>query len=142
MSILVEKLNPDQWKYLAPHAHTISFGKAYEEGFDRISFALLVVDSSCGVPMGFITVQELNKNHIYWQHGGAFPGTKNTVFSFRGYEAARDFCAKSYKSVSTFIENDNITMLKFALKLGFKIVGVKHLFDKTCVELLLDLGRV
>jgi hypothetical protein len=141
MSFKLELITAKQWEGMSAFAHRISFGKSYAAGFERVDFAILAIDA-CEIPMGFITVMELNKNHIYWQYGGVFPGTKDTVNSYKIYAGARDLCAQTYKSVSTFIENDNITMLKFAFKLGFKIIGMKHIFDKTCVELFLNLERM
>jgi hypothetical protein len=141
MSFKLELITSEQWKGMSSFAHKISFGKSYPSDFERIDFAILAIDA-CEIPMGFITVLEFNKNHIYWQYGGVFPGTKNTVNSYKIYSAARDLCAQTYKSVSTFIESDNITMLKFAFKLGFKIIGMKHIFGQNCVELFLNLERM
>jgi hypothetical protein len=138
MTFKLEKLTPEQWSTLSPHAHVVSFGKKYEPDFERISFAILAVDE-CGVPMGFITCLEHTKTQVYWQYGGSFPGTKGTINTYRIYTAAKDLCAKEYQTITTLIENDNLPMLKMALKVGFKIVGVKHIFSKTYVELLIDL---
>lgn len=140
MSFKLEVITPERWKDLSNFAHAISFGKRYPADFERVDFAILAV-SKCEVPMGFITVKEMNKAHIYWQYGGTFPGTLGTLSSYKIYEAARNLCAQSFKTVGTFIENTNIVMLKFALKLGFQIVGVKHIFDVTYVELFLHLER-
>lgn len=89
--------------------------------------------------MGFITVRELSSKNIYWQFGGAFPGTKGTLHCYQAYEAGKEWCARRYETVTTFIENKNIVMLKFAMKLGFVISGIKQSFGKTLVELFLHL---
>lgn len=138
MGFRIEKIPEKEWSELSEFAHCISFNKKYDPDFERIDFTLLAVSDS-GTPMGFITCREHTKNQVYWQYGGSFPGTKDTILTYKIYEAAMRVCKENYSLITTLIENTNSVMLKMALKLGFIIVGVKHLFSKTYVELSLNL---
>ncbi len=139
--ISVTKLSPKEWSDVSRAAHLICFQAEHDPSIDRIDFALLAMNEK-DVPMGFITVRELSKTHLYWQFGGAFPGTKGTLFSYQAYQAGKEWCAAHYETICTYIENKNVIMLKFAMKLGFRIIGIKHSFGKTLVELFLNLKEV
>lgn len=141
MDIEIKKLTKQDWYELSENSQKICFASKHDPSLDRIDFALLAV-SPKNIAMGFITVREITSSHIYWQFGGTFPGTQGTYYSYLAYVKAKEWCAPLYKSVSTYIENNNVVMLKFAMKLGFRIVGIKHVFNETLVELFLSLGVI
>ncbi len=136
--MIVKKLSPHEWSELSKHAHSFCFGYEREASFDRIDYALLAV-SEADIALGFITVKEVNAKHIFWQHGGSFPGILGTVKSFSTYVEGKKWCAQFYDSICTYIDNTNVVMLKFAMKIGFRIIGVRRIFDTTLVELFLNL---
>jgi hypothetical protein len=63
---------------------------------------------------------------LYWQFGGAFPGTIGTIHSFGCYEQFLAWCGDKYSRVTTLIANDNLVMLKMAMKVGFRIQGIRY----------------
>lgn len=142
MEIHIERLTPHQWKIFSEFAHRIAFGEIRDPEDERIDFALLgSMESSGGnIPVGYITCRELSARDLYWQFGGAFPPIEKTIWVCRCYEKAIQWCQGKYESVSAYVENTNGVMLKMALKWGFKIVGVKHVFSKTYVELQMELS--
>jgi hypothetical protein len=135
--VTIEKLSKEEWFPLSANAQIICFGAKHDPSIDRIDYALVAMEGR--IPRGFITVREVNRDHAYWQFGGALPGTKGTLFSFRAFELAKEWSTEFYDSVSAYIENTNIVMLKLAMKIGFRIVGIKHTFGTTLVELFLNL---
>lgn len=131
----VLKLEKNTWlEYWSEDAHKLCFGTEKPKTFDRIDYALLVIDQE--KPMGYITVRELDHESVYWQFGGAFPGTKQTVFTVRGYDLFLEFQSKVSKRVTTKIENKNYPMLKLALSRRFMIVGCGHWNGTTLVDLV------
>lgn len=123
--IRVEKLSPEAWKPLSENAHLIAFKEIKKAETDRIDFALLAV-RGVGELLAYVTCKEHDSETIYWQFGGAFPGTRETSVSFLAYTAFVAYCKERYKSVVTVIDNDNFSMLKMAMKVGFKIVGLRY----------------
>lgn len=117
-------LYPENWKELAEHAHSACFDTFRPKEKDRIDYTLLALDDD-EKPLGYITVKEFDADTVYWQFGGAFihlpPSQRFSV-----YTDAIEWTRKHYKRVLTRIENTNIVMLKFALKAGFLVQGVKH----------------
>lgn len=78
--------------------------------------------------MGYLTCRETDAHTLYWQYGGAFPGTIKSSMTWIGYQAFALWCKQRYKRVVTYIENKNTVMLKMAMKIGFVIQGIK-VFD-------------
>ena len=125
MNVRVEKLSPEAWKPLSENAHLIAFNEIKKAETDRIDFALLAVKGHADL-LGYITCKEHDSETVYWQYGGAFPGTRETSLSYLGYMAFVAYCKERYKSIVTVIENDNFPMLKMAMKVGFKIIGLRY----------------
>lgn len=134
--IKVERFSRAEWREFSENAHFVCFGKHKPAEWDRIDFALLVVDEE--KPMGYVTCREIDAETLYWQFGGAFPGTRDTHRSFRGYQAFVDYCKPKYKRISTLIENDNLVMLKMAMKVGYRIIGVRSFKGSILLEHLLE----
>lgn len=134
----VVKVTPEAWKDMGEMAHLLAFGKHLPIEKTRIDFALLVVDSN-DKPMGYVTCKELDADTLYWQFGGAFPDTRDTVRTFPGYQAFVRFTKElGYKRIATYIENTNAVMLKMAAKVGYRIVGVRNFGGAVLLEHLLE----
>lgn len=104
-------------------AHKAVFGKIVDPEKMRIDFALLVTRGND--LHGYLTGREFEAGTLYLQYGGAFPGTKETSVSLPAYLALVEWCTKNYPRVTTLVENDNFVYLKFAMKAGFKIIGIR-----------------
>ena len=133
---VVDVLSREQWKSISENAHLVCFNESRDALLDRIDFALIYnVD---GVANAYCTIRELDAESIYWQYGGAFPGTKGTSKSFTAYQSFADWSLSRYKRISTYIENGNIVMLKMAMKVGFRIIGTRTFKGTVLVEMLLE----
>lgn len=137
--IEVIKFSAHDWKQYSEDAHKIAFSAHKPREWDRIDFALLVVTDE--QPMGYVTCREHDAHTLYWQFGGAFPGTKDTILSFRAYQAFIDFCKPRYHRIVTLIENKNTVMLKMAMKVGFNIVGIRTFKGDILLEHLLEFSH-
>jgi len=135
--IEVKKLSKEEWELVSANAHLICFDEQRPSSMDRIDFALMnLVD---GEPSSYATIRELDAESCYWQYGGAFPNHKGSTYSYHSYQAVAAWCFDNgYKRISTYIQNTNITMIKFALKLGFKIIGTRTFKNAVYVEFLLE----
>jgi RimJ/RimL family protein N-acetyltransferase len=135
----VERLSKENWAVLAEAAHLVVFGEHKSASMDRIDFALLGLSME-GTPMGFITCREFDQDTLYWQFGGAFPDTRGTHRTFSVYQRFIDWCRGKYTRITTLIENTNTAMLKMAMKVGFRIVGIRYYRGSILVEHLLELN--
>lgn len=133
----VEKLNPDQWHMFSEHAHKAVFQKIKPAGTDRIDYALLCIDDNATV-LAYVTVREHDHETVYWQFGGSLDSARGTLKSFRAYQAFVNFQKKATKRITTLVENTNTVMLKFAMKVGFKISGVRMFQGSVLVEHVLE----
>jgi hypothetical protein len=140
MNLIVDCVSKSDWAVLSEHAHRAVFSEVKPAAVDRIDFALLVRDHS-GPPHGYVTCREHDAETLYWQFGGAFPGTKDTAKSFRSYTALVEWCKPRYKRLTTIIENSNTVMLKMAMKVGFKIVGIRFHQGSVLIEHLLEFDK-
>lgn len=136
MHIHVDRIEKEAWSVLSEHAHIISFEEKKPREWDRIDYALIV--NKDNVPMGFVTCREHDAHTLYWQFGGAFPGTKETSLSFLGYQALVQYVKPQYKRLTTLIENENTAMLKMAMKVGFRIVGIRFYNGSVLLEHVLE----
>jgi hypothetical protein len=132
----VVRYTRENWQKIGDEAHLICFGEAKPKGIDRIDFALLAVKED--IPRGYVTCREFDAETVYWQFGGAFPGTISTSLSFKAYKSLIDWCRPQYKRITTLIENTNLVMLKMAGKMGFRIQGVRVFKGQILVEHLLE----
>jgi len=139
MEARVEKINKGEWISMSRDAHLICFNEIRDPMMDRIDFALLSVRDE---PLSYCTVRELDAESVYWQHGGSFPNTKGTGTAYYDYKRYAEWCFEnSYKRVTTYIENNNLNMLKIALKVGFLIIGTRTFNGHIMLELLLEKER-
>lgn len=140
--VQVTRVDKQLWKDLySENAHLIAFDKHKPSHMERIDFALIA--GTKDVALGYVTVREFDSETIYWQYGGAFPGTRGTHMSWKGYKALSEWCkAFGYKRITTLIENQNTVMLKMAMQVGFRIIGCRTFGDpaKIYLEHLLELA--
>jgi RimJ/RimL family protein N-acetyltransferase len=134
---VIRQIPKEAWAVVSEDAHLIAFGEHKPAFFDRIDFALLAVTEQEEM-MGYITCREFDHETLYWQFGGAFPGTKETVKSWAAYKAFGAWCSDKYKRVATLIENDNTAMMKMAMKLGFRVIGVRNFKGSILLEHVLE----
>lgn len=133
------KISPEDWKVLSEKAHLIVFNEKKPSDFDRIDFTLMV-ESFLGVPMQYVTCQELDASSLYWQYGGSFPSTKGTVHSLRAFQLLLRWAKEQrYERVGFRVENDNYAMLKLAMKCGFKVIGIRVFGKHTLLEHMVEL---
>lgn len=136
----VDVLLSPEWDKYAEKAHLICFNKLNPAEKQRIDFALV---SRWGDRlMGYVTCREMDADTVYWQFGGAFPGTKDTALTFKGYTALIGHCKNKYKRITTLIENTNTPMLKMAMKAGFLIVGIRNYNASILLEHVLEFRDV
>jgi hypothetical protein len=137
----INLLTPDSWALLSENAHKIAFGEIKPASMDRIDGALIAEDAF-GIPMGYLTFRESDSETVYWQFGGAMPGTKDTIKSFKAYQGFVKFFEEQtkHKRITTLIENTNTVMLKMAMKVGFRIVGIRNYKGSVLLEHLLEFG--
>jgi RimJ/RimL family protein N-acetyltransferase len=137
MEAVVEKINPGEWASLAKDAHLICFNEVREPSMDRIDYAL--INSRDGDPLNYCTVRELDSESVYWQYGGAFPNSKGTGTTYYSYQRNAEWTfEQGYKRITTYIENNNVAMLKIAIKVGFRVIGTRTFNNHIMLELLLE----
>lgn len=137
MNIEVEQISKEDWRPLSEKVHLVVFSESKPADFDRIDFALIAKTETKGL-MGYVTCREFDAHSLYWQYGGAFPGTKGSSLTLAGYMRFVWWTKQRYKRVSTLVDNSNIVMLKMAMKVGFRIIGVRnfggHILLEHCME--------
>lgn len=131
--ISVERLSKEQWKPLSENAHLVAFDERRSADLDRIDFALVVKTGRD--LMGYVTCHELDAETLYWQFGGALPGTRGSSMTLPGYMKLIEWTGQNYKRLSTMVENTNVVMLKMAMKAGLRIFGIRNFHGKILVEL-------
>lgn len=140
MTLSVKVLSPKNWFELSEKAHALVFDKHKPAERDRIDYALICEKKNNAIDafVGYVTVKELDGESVYWQYGGAFPQCKNTLIAFKGFGLFLDWTAKKYKRVSLMVANTNVSMLKFAMKAGFRIVGLRVTKEAILLEHILE----
>lgn len=117
--------NKEWGEKYSEQAHLIAFGKEKPKDWDRIDYAILLVEKAIEKPAGYVTCRETDHETVYWQFGGAMPETAGGPGAVRAFECALEWSKHMYKRVTFVVQNDNVGMLKLALKYGFKIMGVR-----------------
>ena len=136
MKVFPIVITPEEFYGIAEMTHLVVFNEKRPKEMNRIDFAILV-EGVEHEPLGYGTYREVDSESVYMQYGGCFPNAQNTISAWEVYVAAIDTLEKKgYKRANTLIENENIRMLKFAFKKGFKIIGVRMFEGKIYCELL------
>lgn len=139
MNIEIERIEKDDWKKLSEKAHLIVFAENKPAEMDRLDYALV---AKMGTNLlGYVTCRETDANSIYWQFGGAFPGTKSSSLSFACYLRLVWWTKQHYARVTTLIENTNVVYLKMALKIGFRVIGIKNFNGRIYLEHTMEFNK-
>lgn len=139
--IQVTKLPAHEWRRVSADAHRAVFGKTKPASWDRIDYALLMVEQPADQVVCYVTVRETDPHTAYWQFGGAFPQARGTPAVYRAFCEAVDFQRKKSKRISMLIENTNQPMMRMAGKRGFLISGVRYFRGTVLVEHLLEFDK-
>lgn len=137
--MIVDRILPKEWREQSEAAHTVVFGKRKPASWDRLDFILVAGDGK--TPAGYVSCREHDAETVYWQFGGSFPGARDTLSSFKAFSAFVEWTRPKYKRATCLIENDNLVMLKMAMKVGFRIVGVRCFEGKVLLEHLLSFSK-
>lgn len=122
--VFVDCLSSTEWRHLSESAHLVVFDESRPAEYDRIDYALVVRRDQ--ELLGYATVRELDRESVYWQFGGAFPGAEKTVKVWPTYQALIEWTRKrGYKRITTLVENENVPYLRLAHKAGFRICGIR-----------------
>lgn len=125
-------LTPAEFRLGGEYAHLICFNESRPADTDRIDFALLAMEDA--VTLGYMTCYEHDKKTVYIQHGGTFESARDTVKSYKAFSMAVGFLRDQYAFGNMYVENKNKVMLKFAMKQGFEVTGVKNFKGKILLE--------
>ena len=137
--IQIHAIPKDHWVVLSESAHKAVFGEIRPADKNRVDFSLLATDEN-DTPLGYIAVQEVDAETVYWQFGGSFESMRGTILSYQACVCALEWTKSRYKRVWLRVRNDNLPMLKLAMKTGFRIVGVKNCQGQILVEHELEFG--
>jgi len=135
--MIIQKLTPQEWECFSENAHKLAFSKILPFGMNRIDYALLIINDD--TPVAYLTARELDADSVYWQFGGVFPEKRNSIVAFKCFWAALNWAKERYKRVSILVENTNTSMLKFCMKVGFVIVGIRNYGNSILLEHLYEM---
>lgn len=122
--MILVKATPQEWSNYSEAAHLVVFEEYRPADMDRIDFALVAEVET--VPYIYMTCREFDKETVYITSGGALPICKGTPKSWEGFKLMLDYLKDRYKYVTLLTLNDNFPMLKFALKAGFRTIGIRN----------------
>lgn len=135
--ISVHRVTPAEWTPLLADAHLTVFNERIVPEDQRMDFVLVAADGQD--LLSYVQCREIDGKTLYWGHGGSFPTARGTSKSWSIYQMFTDFCwTLGYTRIFTYIENTNRTMLKFAAKMGYLIVGTRNVNGSVFVEHMLD----
>lgn len=140
MTVTVKKIPKERWAQFSEDAHRAVFDKIKPAEFDRIDYAWLAVEAD-EKPVGYVTVRELDHETVYWAYGGAFQWARKSLLAAKTYElliAAQR--AAGSRRILTYIEPDNVNMLRLAMAHGFRICGYRARGTINLVDLVLELA--
>lgn len=132
--IKIVRVEKKDWDEFSERSHLIVFKTSKPVSLDRFDFTL-VAEGEASRMMGYVTCREHDAKSLYWQFGGAYPGTKNTLSAHRMYVEALKWTRERYERVFTLVENKNYPMLKMHLASGFLINGFRQVNEMSLVEL-------
>lgn len=133
----VLKCDENQWvSKFSELAHMSSFGEFRPKGVERIDFALVVFKGSN--PGGYVTCIEIDRDHLYWQIGGAFENYQKSPYVYAGFLKLQNYSLEFYKLVSIKVVNENIRTIHLAMKMGFRVVGTWTKSGRVLVDLVCE----
>lgn len=132
--MIVKQITKEEWKPLAKPVHEAVFGELWDPEFERLDYAL-IADVN-GIAIQYAVIRESDRDTAYVQYGGSFPDHRNSIVSYRAYQAILNWLYERYKAVSFLTENINLPMIKFAIKEGFIIVGMRNFNGHVMLEFI------
>lgn len=119
---------------MSESAHQGVFGERWDKDIERVDFAMLMVLKPSDKVVSYATAQEVDADTVYLQYGGAFDAYRNQPVVFYSFVAMLEFLSSNYKKIVTLVENTNQTMLRFYMKAGFLITGIRYWGDHVFLE--------
>ena len=137
MTFAIKQIGPQLWSQrFSSLAHESAFGEK-KNWDDRIDYALLSINEN-EEPCGYVTCRELDSKIVRWQYGGMFEPVRDTIYSMKIYEEFINWMRNRYEAISFYVENTNKVMLKFAMKSGFLITGIRNYQGNILLEHLME----
>jgi hypothetical protein len=130
----VRAFSKDEWRKVSKEIHRYAFNEIIDDDLETISLALMAMKDE--TPQAYCTLIDMDKYTCYMQHGGALPAAKGTINVAKGYVKMVEWVKNKYPRITTRIRNDNVSMIKLALGVGFKIVGVEVYEDGVFLSLV------
>ena len=140
MQINVKRIEKSEWVSLSRDAHVSVFKEEWEAEKERVDFALLTTDSEDQL-IQYATLRELDSESVYIQYGGSFPTYRGSIPAYRSFQAILRWLGERYPNVTFLTENTNLAMLKFAIREGFIIVGLRATKKSIMLELYKTKGE-
>jgi len=132
---MIKVISPETWKECSEKVHSIVHQTHRHPEFERIDYVLVSNDNTD--TYGYITVKEWDKDSVYWDFGGSIP-TASSVKVYNALMEAINFTFEKHKKITMHTYNENIPMLKLAMKAGFRIIGIKSIENNIFCELELE----
>lgn len=137
MTVQVQRIPAHAWiTQFSEHAHRIAFGEIMPKTLERIDYALLAVTEK--ESLMYVTCREIDEHSLYCQFGGAMPGAKGTPASREAADAIMAWIKSRYQRMGFMCENENYPMIRLAVNLGFKIVGLRNVKGSVLLEHLVE----
>ncbi len=128
-------LKKEEWIRFSQDARLCVFDEIIDADQERLDFALIIADADTNKPIQYACFTEGDKYTLYLSYGGTFPPYRNTIYSFKAFLHMLEYLKKrGYTDLNFHTRNDNVSMLKFAMKTNFKIVGIKMIGTKIFLE--------
>jgi hypothetical protein len=139
-TLRVVRIEAEDWKAnFSEVAHLLAFSRNKPVAFDRIDYALLVLQGD--KPAAYVTAREQDHETVYWQFGGGFPWALRSILMTRIFDIVIGFeKLAGRKRLSIRIENTNLAMLKLAISRSWLVVGVLSIDGNTLVQLVKNIN--
>lgn len=128
--MIVNFISKESWMNISPYFHQMAFSNKDFSLIENIDFACSLVNDD--TTLGYCTFRVLDKTHVYMQYGGAVD--LGAYLNFKAYLTLVEALKKEYMHITTLIKNDNVPMLKMAMKAGFRIVGIRFIKNEIYLE--------
>jgi hypothetical protein len=119
----VRQISREQWAEVSEVVHAEVHDKHKPASWDRIDYALLVTRGQEAV--GYVTVRETDHETVYWQFGGGFGWARKSVLMLMSLKALVSWQLEKSKRITMLVENTNVSMLSLAMKIGFRVIGLR-----------------
>lgn len=135
MKLEVRIVDKENWSRMSENAHLAAFDKIKPVEMERIDFAILIVDSDEDRVISYATAREFDSETLYLAYGGVFRDARETSLSMKAYHLGIEWVKNHYKRITTLIENENVVMLKMAMKEDLRVRGTRYYAGLILVEM-------